>query len=76
MAKPTWYTIEHPFTRPVVSNPYPSSSFALDAADKIHGQRLRRVRVADNEVWVGGVIVCSRRKAQQYKFKIKDWLGR
>ena len=76
MSNPSWYVIEHQFTRPNVSNPYPSNSFALDAADKIHGQRLRRVKVADNEVWVGGIIVCSRKKAMAYKFKIKDWKGR
>jgi len=76
MANPSWYVIQHPFTRPIVSNPHPSSSFALDAVDKIHGERLRRVRVADNEVWVGGIIVCSRKRAMQYKFKIKDWEGR
>lgn len=76
MAKPSWYVIQHPFTRPVVSSPYPSRSFAIDAVDRIHGTRLRRVRLADNEVWIGGVIVCSRRKAQHYKFEIKDWLGR
>jgi hypothetical protein len=76
MANPSWYVIEHPFTRPSVSNPYPSSSFALDAADKIHGERLRRVKVADNEVWIGGIIVCSRKKAMAYKFKIKDWQGK
>lgn len=76
MAKPSWYVVQHPFTRPEVSNPYPSSSFALDAVDRIHGSTLRRVKLTDNEIWVGGVIVCSRRKAQQYNFKIKDWLGR
>ena len=76
MANPSWYVIQHPFTRPIVSNPHPSSSFALDAADRIHGERLRRIKLAENEVWVGGIIVCSRKRAMQYKFKIKDWKGR
>jgi len=71
-----WYTVEHPFSRPVVHGPFPSKSFAIEKADKIHGTSLRRVGLSDGaEVWIGGVIVCSKRKANHYKFKIKNWKG-
>ena len=68
------YVVQRPFTKPTVSQPYPSKSFALEAADRIHGKQLRRVNVCDHgsEVWIGGVIVCSHRRAKAYKFRIGE----
>ena len=75
-SNPAWYVVQRPFTKPTVAGPYPSSSFALEAVDRIHGTKLRRIKLHEGaEIWVGGIIVCSRRRARDCKYPYKDWTG-
>ena len=56
---PLWYIVEHPFTRPIVKGGYRYKEDAIkDVRDQL-GKFTRRVVMYDNEIWIGGQVICT-----------------